>query len=134
MKFNHIGIFVKNIEEGRKEISKLINIKKVSKRYDDESLKVSVQFITDQSSITYEIVAPYGSGNPVDKVLDDKKNILNHIAYTTDKFDQLILNFRNNGCAPLGPAKKALAFNGSRVIFFITPLNYVIELIEEKKK
>ena len=78
MKFNHIGIFVKDIEEGREEISKLLNIKKVSKRYDDENLKVSVQFITDQSSITYEIVAPYGSGNPVDKVLDEKKNVLNH--------------------------------------------------------
>ena len=39
---------------------------------------------------------------------------------------------RNKGFAPLGKAKKALAFNNAKVIFFITPLNFIIEIIEEK--
>jgi hypothetical protein len=32
---------------------------------------------------------------------------------------------------PLGPAKKAKAFDGRRVAFFLTKLNYIIEIIEE---
>ena len=79
MKFNHIGIFVKTLSEGREHISNVIDIKKLSQEFHDKSLKVSVQFITDKSGITYEIVAP------------------------------------------LGAVQEALAFNYSKVIFFITP-------------
>lgn len=134
MKFNHIGIFVKTLSEGREHISNIIDIKKLSQEFHDKSLKVSVQFITDKSGITYEIVSPFGAHNPVDKVLNENKNILNHIAYTTDQFDKEVKKLRNNGCAPLGVAQKALAFNYSKVIFFITPLNFIIELVEETKK
>ena len=31
-------------------------------------------------------------------------------------------------------AQKSLAFNYSKVIFFLTPLNFIIELVEETKK
>ena len=134
MKFNHIGIFVKTLNEGREHISNVFNIKKLSQEFHDKSLKVSTQFITDKSDITYEIVAPFGTNNPVDKVLNKSKNILNHVAYTTNKFDKKIQKLRNCGCAPLGAAQKSLAFNYSKVIFFLTPLNFIIELIEETKK
>jgi len=55
----------------------------------------------------------------------------NHIAYKTTQFDEEVLKFREIGCVPLGKAQPALAFNGSRVIFFLTPLRLIFELIEE---
>ena len=87
MKFDHIGVFVKNLEDGRKNFSSLLQITNTSEEYNDEKLKVSVQFLYDKNDICYEIVAPYKPGNPVDAVLSSGKNILNHIAYRVDELD-----------------------------------------------
>ena len=134
MKFDHIGIFSKSLDEGRKHMCNIFEIKKLSQEFHDQSLKVSIQFLTDKSGITYEIVAPFGKNNPVDQVLKKNKNILNHVAYRTKNFSKEIKKLRGVGCAPLGVAKKALAFNYAKVIFFITPLNFIIEIIQEVKK
>ena len=37
MKFNHIGIFVKTLSEGREHISNVIDIKKLSQEFHDKS-------------------------------------------------------------------------------------------------
>lgn len=130
--FHHIGFFVKNIQYGFKELSKIIKIKKSSNLIIDHNLLVKVLFVTDNSGNKFELVAPNGKGNPVDGVLKEKKNILNHIAYTCDNFDLEILNLRNHGCIPISKPKKAKAFNGLRVIFFLTPMGFVYELVEKK--
>ncbi len=132
-KFNHIGIFVKNLSIGSKFFSKIINIKKIGKEIIDRNLKVRILFITDNKGITYELVAPYGKNNPVSKLLSKNKNILNHVAYSTKHFDFEIKKLRKNGCIPLGEPKTAKAFNGSRVIFFLVPLGFIFELIEDRK-
>tara|TARA_B100001093_G_scaffold100534_1_gene92597 strand:+ start:1013 stop:1435 length:423 start_codon:yes stop_codon:yes gene_type:complete len=131
VKFDHIGIFVREIKYGRMELANLIDIFEESEIYDDPLLNVSVQFCYDKSKICYELVAPYGDNNPVDGVLKDNGNILNHVAYKTNKFDEKILQYREKGCIPLGPACQAVAFGGARVIFFLSPLKFIIELIEE---
>lgn len=131
MKFHHIGIFAKDIRFGKKIISSFLKIKEISKVYNDKSLGVKILFLKDYSNITYEIVSPFGKKNPVKKLLKENKNILNHIAYKAKNFDKKIIFFRNNGFAPLNKPMKALAFNNKRVCFFLTPLNYIIEVIED---
>ncbi|MDA7737642.1 hypothetical protein N8861_04850 [Porticoccus sp.] len=42
-----------------------------------------------------------------------------------------ISRLRKNKNMPLSPAKPAKAFNGSRVIFFLNKLNFIIETIEK---
>jgi len=134
MQFNHIGIFVKNIKFGEKELKKIIKIKKISKIFKDKNLKVVVKFLHDRNNICYEIVAPFGKNNPVTRVLKDGKNILNHLAYKTKNFDKMVSKFRNNKSAPLCLPTPAKAFGGARVIFFLTPLKIIVELIEDKSK
>jgi hypothetical protein len=129
-KFHHIGLFVKDINCGREKLSQIISISHVGSLIVDDELLVNVQFIVDSDGIRYELVSPNGVGNPVDGVLDSKKNILNHVAYTSNYFESDILNLRNKGCIPLAPPKNAKAFNGSQVIFFLTPLGFIYELIE----
>ena len=131
MKFDHIGVFVKNLEDGRKNFSSLLQITNTSEEYNDEKLKVSVQFLYDKNDICYEIVAPYKPGNPVDAVLSSGKNILNHIAYRVDELDLSLSTWRNKGCFPLSEATPAIAFQGAKVIFLLTPLGIIIELIED---
>ena len=80
-----------------------------------------------------ELVASFGDNSPVTNVLKRKKDFLNHIAYETDDFEIEINRLRKEGLVPLGAPKKAKAFQGSRVIFFLSPLGFIIELIEVKK-
>lgn len=131
MKFHHIGIFSNSLNQGKKIISSFLKPKNVSKVYYDKSLGVKVLFIKDTSNITYEIVCPFGKKNPVKQVLKDNKNILNHIAYKVKNFDKKIISLRKKGFAPLGKPARALAFKKKRVCFFLTPLNYIIEIIED---
>jgi len=134
MKFDHIGVFVRELHYGYDQLSKLIDIAHKSQVYDDPLLRVSIQFCFDESGVCYELVAPYGENNPVDPVIKNGANILNHIAYKTTQFDESILKFRETGCVPLGNPQPALAFNGDRVVFFLTPLRLIFELIEDKNE
>ena len=131
MKFHHIGIFVNSIESGVNEMSKIYEIEHVGKTIVDKLIGVKIVFLKDSSGIDYELVAPFGDDSPVTGVLKRGHGFLNHLAYTTNKFDVEFLRFRRQGLMPLGPPKKAKAFDGRRVAFFLTKLNYIIEIIEE---
>jgi len=130
MKFHHLGIFVPNIKRGEKFFRSLIKIKKTSKIINDKKLGVKVKFLYDSKNVCYELVAPFGSKNPVSKVLSKKANIINHIAYKVKNLNQAITYMRKKNCAPITQPMLAKAFK-KKVIFFLTPLNFIIELIEE---
>tara|TARA_B100001564_G_scaffold343613_1_gene340373 strand:+ start:210 stop:614 length:405 start_codon:yes stop_codon:yes gene_type:complete len=132
-RFHHIGIFVKNLDFGKKELSKFIKVASSSDEIIDEGMGVKIIFLKDKEGIRYELVAPYGDKSPVTGVLKRKKDFLNHIAYETDNFEMEINRLRDEGLVPLGTPKKAKAFHGSRVIFFLSQLGFIIELIEVKK-
>lgn len=132
MNFDHIGIFVKDIKYGLEHIKNIFPIVHCSQEYKDPLLKVIVKFCYDKDGVCYELVAPNGINNPVDLVLVNNSNILNHIAYRTKIFDKTVEDLRKKGCVPLGDAKHAIAFEGARVIFFLTPLRMIIEIIEEE--
>ena len=59
-----------------------------------------------------------------------KANIINHIAYKVKNLNQTITYIRKKNCAPITQPMLAEAFK-KKVIFFLTPLNFIIELIEE---
>ena len=129
MIFHHIGIFVKSLKQGKNFLSKVFDIKHQSDEIKDYAMGVKVQFIYDQSDICYEIVAPLGKKNPVDEVLKSNKNILNHIAYKTKNFESDIEKLRSLNSLPITKIYNSKAFD-SKVIFFLTDLGYIIELIE----
>jgi methylmalonyl-CoA/ethylmalonyl-CoA epimerase len=130
MIFDHIGIFVKNLDEGLVRMQDLLPISSVSEVFHDPLLKVSVQFLRDSSGICYELIAPNGIGNPVDSMLDKRHNILNHMAYKVNDLDNRVEQLRQTRCIPLGNPQPAVAFRGARVVFLLTPLGTIVELIE----
>jgi methylmalonyl-CoA/ethylmalonyl-CoA epimerase len=130
LRFHHIGIFVRSIEEGNAHLGRIIATEVIGTVIKDDGLGVMVQFVSDTCGITYELVAPYGSNNPVDNVLKSRKNILNHIAYTSDSFAEDLGSLRLTGAIPLGQPMPAKAFGGKLVVFFLTKLGFIIELIE----
>ncbi len=130
MIFDHIGIFVKDIDHGSDELKSYFNIIYESESFRDAKLKVIVKFLYDESNICYEVVAPLGEDNPVEMVLSSGKNILNHLAYKSDNLEKDIERLREKGAIPITKPEPAIAFNGARVIFLLTPLRFIIELIE----
>ena len=111
MKFDHIGIFVKSLEIGREHLNQIYYINKWSK-------------------ICYELVATKGKNNPVDRVLNDGKNILNHLAYKVENIEKEIERLKNKRCILISGPNPATAFKNKKIAFFYTPLRFIIEIIE----
>ena len=131
LKFHHLGLVVKSIAEGKVLLAEMLGNIEWSKIFDDKEQLVSVCFgRVENHEFFYELIEPLEVGSPIDKVLQNSTNIINHVAYTTTEFDTAFSHLRSLGCVPIGPAKKAVAFEGQRIIFFLTKLNFIIEVIE----
>lgn len=130
MKFDHIGIFVKSLEEGKYHLENIFEIVKCSDQIEDFALKVRVQFFYDSDGVCYELVAPFGDNNPVEPLIKQSKNILNHVAYLVDDMDMKIRELLQRRCILISGPSPAKAFNNRKVAFLYTPLRFVIELIE----
>ena len=79
----------------------------------------------------YELVAPYGEASPIANALRTGKHILNHLAYLTPDLDRTAEHLRAEGCYPAGEPQPAIAYDGARVQFWMSPLRFVLELIEK---
>ena len=130
--FNHFGIFVKNIKISEKHLSAFIEKGKSSKLILDKKLGIKAKLFYDKKKICYELVEPYGKNNPVSGFLKRGTNILNHVAYTSKNFDKTLNELRDNKFMQISIINYSKLFK-SRIVFFISPLNYIIELIELKK-
>ena len=130
MQFDHIGIFVESLGKGREHLSQMLEIEGWTEETHDDLLKVSVQFGEDASGQRYELVAPRGEGNPVSGSLERRANLLNHVAYRVEDLDVAMALWREAKAIPLGAPKPAKAFDGARVAFFMSPLGFIVELID----
>ena len=134
MTFNHIGLFVTDLTIGRNKLCNMLSITDISPIIEDPGIRVRIPFCTDSSGIRYELVAPWGEGNPARGTLISGKGIINHVAYSVPNLTQEANRLRNEGCIPLGTPKPAVAFDGRLVLFFLTPLRFIIELIEDNTR
>jgi methylmalonyl-CoA/ethylmalonyl-CoA epimerase len=127
---DHIGIIVPVLETGVLELVATLPIVKVSQRFDDELLGVSVQFLQDESGATFEAIAPLGEKSPVAATAAKEKNRLNQLAYRCDNLTEASARLRKAGAVPLGAPKPAKAFGGAHVQFLWAKPGFIIELIE----
>lgn len=129
MKFHHVGIFTASLAQGRTHLAAL-GVGAWGPEIDDPGLKVRVQFGFDAAGLCYELVAPGGTDDPVSPVLASKRTILNHLAYRVPDLDTAFAALRAGGAMPLGPPSPAVAFCGHRVMFLLSPLGMIVELID----
>ena len=130
LKFDHMGVVVSKIAAGRDHLSLLFGITRWSEEFVDPGIGVYVQFGLDPSGICYELVSPLREDSPVTRALKARDRILNHVAYLVPDLDAEAARIRRMKCLPAGSAMPAVAYAGKRVQFFITPLYFIIELIE----
>lgn len=130
MRFDHVGVVARKIETGRRHFESLFGISKWTNVFEDSVNGVYVQFGIDASNICYELIAPWGEDSPVNPALKTGRRILNHVAYLVTDLDARADHFISLGCTPAAEPKPAVAYNGRRIQFFITPMNFIVELIE----
>jgi len=129
--FDHIGIVVRDMDEGVASLAALSGPLTWTRRFDDTGLGVSVRFGRCSMGVVYEIIAPLGEISPVRHALESRSNLLNQIAYRTRSLDESVARLRAGRLAvPASPAAPALAFGGAPVQFLMTRLGFLIELIE----
>ena len=128
MNFDHIGIVTKDLSFVVKNFKKNFNVTKISKIIIDKNLGIKLVFLNVQN-ITYEIITPLTKISPINNVLKKNINIINHIAYKVKNFDKKITEYQKNGFFLINKPKKSIAFNNKRVVFFMSNMNFIIELI-----
>ena len=130
LKFDHIGLVVSDMAEGRKFLEEMFGLDRWTKVFEDPGIGVYVQFGRTTEGPCYELISPLGEASPVATALKRGINILNHVAYLTKNLDADALRLQELGSLMAGPAKPAVAYGGSRVQFWITPQRFMVELIE----
>lgn len=131
MQFHHVGLIVDDIEKGKEFVQSLIANLVWSETFVDLNIGVSVTFGSSTDGICYELIFPLGTDSPVLNYLAKKTNMMHHIAYTVENFEEKFAELRRLRLIPLGEPKPAVAFRGKRVAFFLTPLRTIIEIIEK---
>jgi len=131
MKFHHIGLVVSDLSKSSKILKSDFKIINTSKIYTDKKIEVKLRFIDLNNNTKLELIQPLNNKSPIKRFLDKKNtSTIHHLAYTCKDIDKTCNNFRKKGYGFLTNFFHAEAFNGSRVIFLLSPLNFIVELIE----
>jgi methylmalonyl-CoA/ethylmalonyl-CoA epimerase len=128
--FDHVGIVVPDLETGIRKFAAILGEVSWTRRFDDSRLGVSVQFARDRVGITYELIAPLTADSPVARTVKSGANLLNQLAYRTNSLEAAVDRLRPQGSLPITLPTPALAFGGAHVQFLMTPLGFLLELIE----
>ena len=129
-RFDHLGVVVEKIEAGRAFLTEAMGVTRWSAVFADEGIGVVVQFGRGETGPTFEVVAPLGGASPVRGALRGGKNVLQHVAYLTGDLGMEGARLRAMGCQATGDPRPAAAYAGRPVQFWISPLRFMIELVE----
>jgi len=132
LELDHVGLIVPDLSTGRDFLTTALGITRWTPVTDDPVLHVSVQFgATPGHDLNYELIAPFGDASPIANALRTGKHILNHLAYLTPDLEASGNHLRASGCISAGDPLPALAYEGRRIQFWMSPLRFIIELIEK---
>lgn len=130
LRFDHLGIVVADIDVGRDHFRKTFVVERWTQQFADPVNNVNVQFGVDAAGVCFELVSPLGPDSPVSRALKARGPILNHVAYLTDDLAASAEHLRGQGYMAAGQPKPAIAYNGRFIQFFMSPLGFIVELIE----
>ena len=129
MKLHHIGIVVKDLEEGIRTYKEVFGFSQESKIIHDKIQKVKVAFFsTNTSDVQIELISPAAEDSPVTNFLK-KGGGLYHLCYESEDLEKDIERFRKNGAKVLSKPVEAEAFK--KKIVFLYFKRDIIELVEK---
>jgi methylmalonyl-CoA/ethylmalonyl-CoA epimerase len=131
MALHHVGFVVADIKSSMEGFLRSLNASWNRQIWEDPLQKVKVAFLTTRSSEPQiELVEPVGDRSPVRKFLVEKGGGLHHFCYETDNLKAELQAFRSRRAILVRPPQPAVAFDGRRIAWVITPENLLVELVE----
>ena len=129
-RFDHLGLVVKRLARGREHMTALLAIDAWTAPVEDPVNGVTLQFGRDPAGVVFELLEPLGDSSPVAAALRKGAAILNHVAYRVPDLAAGAAHLASAGAARVGDPRPAIAYGGRPIQFFVTPLRFLIELIE----
>ena len=144
MRFHHIGYAVADIPDYIEGVlNPVFGGSAVSQSWDDPIQQVRVCFVempnaafpfpgsADQAGRTLiELVQPLSEDSPIHKIIGSQRGGVYHLCYEVDDLDATMKSLRKQRFLPLGKPVPAVAFEGRRIVFLMTPQRDLIELLE----
>ena len=130
MQFDHIGIVVAELPIGRQILRDHFLVTSWTKTFSDPVNDVHVQFGRAATGPCYELVAPISPHSPVQRALRTGNNITNHVAYLVSDLSAARDRLTAADFVAISDPKPAVAYGGSAIQFFMSPICSVVELIE----
>ena len=108
------------------------NLRRISKKIIiDKKIGVKILFLKSTHHPLIELISPLKKNSPISLSLKKNVNLINHIAYISEKFSYDIEQLKNKGLLQITKPIPAKAFKGKKVVFFLNKLNFIIEVIEK---
>lgn len=127
LKIHHIGYLVKKIEKAKKTFEALGYLVEQDTVYDDVR-KVDICFLV-KDGYRVELVSPASEDSVVSGLLKKYKNTPYHICYEAEDPEAAYQELTENGFAAIDTPTPAPALDGRNVVFLISPVIGMIELI-----
>ena len=133
MKLSHIGILVKDIDEGIKHHEALFGFKQLTEIVDDPTQRVRVVLMaySEDDPVKIELIAPLTDDSPVTDLLR-KHQSLYHLCFEVNDIEAAKDEARKNGAIVISQPVEAPLFEDRKICFLFTKDHYIIELVESE--
>ena len=129
---HHVGVAVSSIGQALPSYREIFGYELLSGPFSDPIQRVKVCFVGKKEAQPpmIELVEPEGDHSPVNRYL--AKGIgAYHVCYATPDIELALTHVRAKGCMVVSQPVPAVAFNGRRIAWFLTPTHQLIELLEQ---
>jgi methylmalonyl-CoA/ethylmalonyl-CoA epimerase len=128
--FHHVGIAVRDLQEGISNYKNLFGYKVVSGPFEDTNQAVSVCFLSRGDGDTViELVAPLGPFSPIDRMLKEGGGTY-HVCYQVPDINQAIAYLVEQGSFLVSGPVSAIAFGMKEIAWLMTETNLLVELAQ----
>lgn len=128
MKVHHVGYLVKKIEKAAVAFEAL-GYTRISRLTADEDRGIDILFL-EKDGYVIELVSPNRTDSIVSGLIKTYKNSPYHICYASDRFEEDLAGLEAGGYIRMGEPARAVAIEGKRVVFLMSPVLGMIEVIE----
>ncbi len=134
MTLHHAGYVVASIDQARPGFLAWMGAGATcSQTVEDAIQRVKVAFLTPgggaAAPMQIELVEPAGAGSPVLKFLE-KGGGLHHLCYEVDSLEAELARVKKLGAVLIRAARPAVAFDGRRIAWIMTPERLLVEYLE----
>ena len=127
MTIHHLGYLVKRAEESERVFFDM-GFQKETDWICDPERKISVKFL-NKDGYRVELIQPMGTDSPYYSLLGRFRNMVYHICYETENYEEADRWLRQNGFVCTEEPKPAIAFNNREVSFYAHPHMGMVELL-----